>query len=179
VVADPPPSPPPPAEPAAPMAETRTGLDMAGALGFGVGLIPSTQIVGTSGQVAIKYWINNAMAIVPALNFRVDKAMDTDAQWAANPEVVLLFAPYAAKTTRFLRGGGLGADMDKMPPADVRFRLYLPVQAGAEHFFARWFSLGIAARMILFDYETQSDIWSMSIAINSAQLLGSLFFYTD
>ena len=41
--------------------------DMTGSLGFGVGVIPNVQLVGTSGQVAIKYWWSDTLAFVPAL----------------------------------------------------------------------------------------------------------------
>jgi hypothetical protein len=157
--------------------------DMTGSLGFGVGVIPNAQLAGTNGQVAVKYWMRDTLAIVPALNFNITKATGTDTSWVLNPEVVALFVPFKSTSTRLLVGGGLGLSVGKAPPVtamtDTTFHVYLPIQAGVEHFFTRWFSTGIAARTNLFDYTKTGTPYSMSIAINSAALLGSLFFYTD
>ena len=157
--------------------------DMTGSLGFGIGVIPNAQLAGTNGQVAVKYWMHDTLAIVPALNFNITKVTGTDTSWEFNPEVVALFVPFRSTSTRLLVGGGLGFSVGKTPPVtamtDTTFHIYLPIQAGVEHFFTRWFSTGIAARTNLFDYTKTGTPYSMSIAIDSAALLGSLFFYTD
>jgi hypothetical protein len=187
--AAPPPPPPPAAEappppvvaaPMAPAPMPRSADDMTGSIGFGVGVIPNMQLVGTNGQVAIKYWVQDNLALVPALNLGISKSMGTDAAWVFNPEVVVLYTPFKVASTRFQIGGGLGFGVGKTPPAtDTAFTLNLPIQGGVEHFFTRWFSMGIAARTNLFQYTKLGDAWTTSIAINTTSLLGQLFFYTD
>src|SRR5262245_23824295 len=88
-----PPPPPPPAAPpsavtgppmASAMAAPKAADDMTGSVGFGVGLIANNQLFGTAGQVAIKYWMSDVLAIVPALNFTLTKTMGVDAAWVFN-----------------------------------------------------------------------------------------------
>jgi hypothetical protein len=163
------------------MAAPKAADDMTGSVGFGVGVIPNNQLVGTTGQVAIKYWMSDVLAIVPALNFTLTKAMNVDAAWVFNPEAVVLFVPIRSTSTRLLVGGGLGFGVSKNPAisTDTTFEIYLPIQAGVEHFFTRWFSMGIAARTRLVDYTKTGTPYTFNVAINTASLLGSLFFYTD
>ena len=40
--------------------------------------------------------------------------------------------------------------------------IYVPIQAGVEHFFTRWFSMGIAAQSNLIDYQ-KDDHFSSTI----------------
>jgi hypothetical protein len=187
-----PPPPPPPAEAVPPAAVTgppvasamtapKSADDMTGSLGFGVGVIPNAQLIGTTGQVAVKYWMSDMLAIVPALNFTLTKAMGTDAAWVFNPEAVVLFVPFRSTATRFSLGGGLGFGLSKNPgiSSDTTIEVYLPIQAGVEHFFTRWFSMGIAARTRLVDYTKTGTPYTFNMAINTASLLGSVFFYTD
>jgi hypothetical protein len=186
----PPPPPPPAAEtttalpaPMAPMAMAKSPHDMTGSLGFGVGVTANPQLIGTNGTVSIKYWMKDTLAIVPSLNFNVAKAMNTPAGWNVAPQVVVLFVPFAATSTRLLVGGGLGFNVSKISGAmDTTIGVNIPIQAGVEHFFARWFSMGIAAGTNLFSYQrlaTTGNPWTMAFSINTASLLGSLFFYTD
>ena len=167
----------------APMALAKSPHDMTGSLGFGVGVTANAQLIGTSGTVAIKYWMKDTLALVPSLNFSLTKAMDTPAGWNVAPQLVVLFVPYAATSTRFLIGGGLGFNVTKVSGAmDTGIGVNVPIQAGVEHFFARWFSMGIAAGSNLFSYQRQGipgNPWTMGFSINTATLLGSLFFYTD
>jgi hypothetical protein len=189
---EPPPPPPPAAEatpatalpaPIAPMAMTKSAHDMTGSLGFGVGVTANPQLIGTNGTVSIKYWMKDTLAIVPSLNFTLAKAMDTPTGWTVAPQVVVLFVPFAATSTRLLVGGGLGFNVSKMSGAmDTALGVSIPIQAGVEHFFARWFSMGIAARSNLFSFQRSAatgNPWNMAFSINTATLLGSLFFYTD
>ena len=189
---EPPPAPPPPpaAEtttalpaPMAPMAMTKSAHDMTGSLGFGVGVTANPQLIGTNGTVSIKYWMKDTLALVPSLNFTLAKAMDTPAGWNVAPQVVALFVPFAATSTRLLVGGGLGFNVSKTSGAmDTAIGVNIPIQAGVEHFFARWFSMGIAAGSNLFSFQrlaTMGNPWTMAFSINTATLLGSLFFYTD
>ncbi len=187
----PPPPPPPPAAettsalpaPMAPMAMAKSAHDMTGSLGFGVGVTANPQLIGTNGTVAIKYWMRDTLALVPSLNFTLAKAMDTPAGWNVAPQVVVLFVPFAATSTRLLIGGGLGFNVSKTSGAmDTAIGVNIPIQAGVEHFFARWFSMGIAAGSNLFSFQrlaTMGNPWTMAFSINTASLLGSLFFYTD
>jgi hypothetical protein len=48
-----------------------------------------------------------------------------------------------------------------------------------EHFFTRWFAMGIGAEFNLIDVSKQGDPWTMDISINNTTYMGSLFFYTD
>jgi hypothetical protein len=186
------PPPPPAAEPIttttlpapmAPMAMAKSPNDMTGSLGFGVGVTANPQLIGTSGQVSIKYWMKDTVALVPSLDFSLTKATNTPAGWNVAPQVVVLFVPFAATSTRFLIGGGLGFSVTKVSGAmDTGIGVNVPIQAGVEHFFARWFSMGIAAGTNLFSYQrlaSTGNPWALAFSIDTASLLGSLFFYTD
>jgi hypothetical protein len=155
---------------------------MTGSIGFGVGVIPNAQLAGTNGEVAVKYWMSDKIAIVPALIFSLTKTTGVDTAWVFNPEAVALYVPFRSTTTRLLVGGGVGVSLSKLMPMlqpDTTFEVYLPIQGGVEHFFTRWFSMGIAARTRLFDYAKTGGASTTGFAINSTSLLGSLFFYTD
>ena len=186
---EPPPPPPPPPPEVAPMAPISNVMapkaadDMTGSIGFGVGIAASTQILGTNfsgtaNQVAIRYWNNDTLALQPGLGFAFNKTDGTDASWSLNPELVALFVPVRGTSTRLLVGGGLGIGLAKVPANDTTFMFYLPIQAGVEHFFARWFSVGLAARTNFFQMAT-GDPWNIQMAINTMSLLGSAFIYTD
>jgi len=178
---------------AAPMAATpapmalapRVAEDMSGSVGFGLGVIPGNTLVTTDKVVSVKIWTSDAMAIVPSLNFNFSKPKEADATWNLDPEVVLLFVPWKTTSTRFELGGGIGFGVGKAAPmvvgasSDTAFDIRIPVQAGVEHFFAHWFSMGIAARMNLFDFYKVGEAQTVSFSVNSTALLGQLFFYTD
>jgi len=175
-----------PAAQAAPMAlAPKVAEDMGGSVGFGLGVIPGNTLVTTDKVVSVKVWTSDSMAIVPSLNFMYSKPKDVDATWNLAPEVVLLFVPWKTTSTRFELGGGIGFGVGKAAPmvvgttTDTAFEIHLPVQAGVEHFFAHWFSMGIAARMNLFDFNKIGDAQTVSFNINSTALLGQVFFYTD
>lgn len=179
------------ATPVAPMAlVSKTPDDLSGAIGFGVGVTANSQLIGTSKDVGVKAWLSDTLALAPLLTFGYTKQKDVDASWRLQPEVVLLFAPVKSASTRFELGGGLGFNVGKAAPAmttppatsgpvDTTFTVYVPIQAGVEHFFARWFSMGIAARVPLVQFTTVGDTNTISFAIDSTSLLGQLFFYTD
>jgi hypothetical protein len=161
--------------------------DMTGSLGFGVGLATSANsllTVAPGNSVAIKYWLSDFLAVSPSLSFNITKPTPpggmspaTDTRWAFNPAAVVLFVPFRSTTTRFSVGGGLGIRLSKTPPGDTAVAFFIPIQAGVEHFFARWFSVGIAAQSNLFSY--QKDTQVQILGIDTTQLLGQLFFYTD
>ena len=82
-------------------------------------------------------------------------------------------------------GAGFGFGVGKPAPgANTAVRIYVPIQAGVEHFFTRWFSMGIAARTQLIDYQ-KDDHFSSAIntttnsSILNTSAVGQLFFYTD
>lgn len=179
------------AAPGAPMALVpKTPDDLSGAIGFGVGVTANSQLIGTSKDVGVKAWLSDTVALAPLLTFGYSKQKGMDASWRLRPEVVLLFVPFKSASTRFELGGGLGIDVGKnaptatTPPAtpqstDTSFAISVPIQAGVEHFFARWFSMGIAARVPLVQFTTVGETNTISFAIDSTTLLGQLFFYTD
>jgi hypothetical protein len=179
-------APPAPAQPPAPAAAT----DLTGAIGFGVGLIPNTQLlVGTSAAVALKLWITNKVALSPLLSLRFEDPSGRDASWTVRPEVVVLFSPFASSSTRFQLGGGLGFSLVKPPAADVptgnpaptttSFIFSLPLQAGVEHFFKPWLSIGIAARAPLIEITKEHDFSQFALSLDSTRLLAQLFIYSE
>jgi len=48
-----------------------------------------------------------------------------------------------------------------------------------EHFFTRWFAMGIAADFNLFNVSKQGDPWTLNVSLSNTAYMGSLFFYTD
>jgi hypothetical protein len=181
-----PPPPPPEMAPMSPLpvaTAPRASDDMTGSVGFGIGIGSSSQLLssnfaGTNNQVALRYWTSDTLALQPAVNFTLAKGEGVDATWGLNPEFVALFVPLRGASTRMLVGGGLGITLNKVPMNDTAFTFYLPVQAGVEHFLARWFSLGLAARSNFFAMATGTP-WSIAMNLNSMAFLGSAFIYTD
>ena len=166
--------------------------DMTGSLGFGLGVTAGAQtLITPTTSIAVKYWLNDTLAVVPGFDFIVRKpaAAGSSTQWSFNPEAVVLFVPFRSTTTRFSAGGGLGFGLSKTPPAtNTVVRIYVPIQAGVEHFFARWFSMGIAARANLISYSKDNEFSSAITTIQSENnsgnglnvaAVGQLFFYTD
>jgi hypothetical protein len=162
------------------MAAPKGSEDMTGSIGFGVGVAAGAQtLIAPDNTVALKYWMSDVLAVSPRLTFSISKPSGpgTATTWDFSPSAVVLFVPFRSTSTRFSVGGGLGFSIGKTPPAtDTAVRIFIPIQAGVEHFFTRWFSLGIAASSNLIDY--QKDV-GFSIAINTPHYLGQLFFYTD
>jgi hypothetical protein len=171
------------------MAAPKGAEDMTGSIGFGVGVLTraaTTTLVTSDSTVALKYWLSDVLAVSPSLAFSVVKPTPpmgmspaTDIQWTFNPQAVVLFVPFRSTTTRFEVGAGLGINLNKNPTVspDTNVGIFIPIQAGVEHFFARWFSLGIAASTRFFDYEKNNSVTILNI--NTAAYLGQLFFYTD
>ena len=63
--------------PAAPVVAPKASDDMTGSVGFGVGVgsgTGTTSLVTTDNTVAIKYWMSDAMALVPRLTFTMAKS---------------------------------------------------------------------------------------------------------
>lgn len=182
---DPGTSPPPATSVASPMqamAAPKGPEDMTGSLGFGLGVAAGTSLVAPNAAIAIKYWLSDKLAVVPAFNFLVLKpsAPNTPTTWNFAPEAVALFVPFRSTSTRLSVGGGLGMGFSKVFPATATaVHLYIPIQAGLEHFFTRWFSMGIAARSNLFDYQKGVAVSTAISTTSNLAAVGSLFFYTD
>jgi len=164
------------------MAAPKGSDDMTGSIGFGVGVAAGMQTlvqIAPNNTVALKYWLSDVLAVSPALSFNILKPSGpgTATTWDFSPSAVVLFVPFRSTSTRFSVGGGLGFSVGKTPPATTTaVRIFIPLQAGVEHFFTRWFSTGIAAQSNLIDYQKDA---SFAVHIDTFQLLGSLFFYTD
>jgi len=166
------------------MAAPKGMEDMTGSLGFGVGVQAGmTTLVSPVDVVAVKYWLSDVLAVVPSLSFQILKpnppggmAPATDTRWNFTPSAILLFVPFRSTSTRLEVGGGLAINLSKVPPGNTAVDIAIPLTAGVEHFFARWFAMGIAAQSNLFEYAKDDHF---SININTTSFVGSLFFYTD
>lgn len=175
--------------PAAPVMAARPGDDMSGSVGFGVGVIAGTNdlIKPDTGDLMLKYWLNDAMALVPRLNFQIAKAKGQSAAWVLNPELVAEFTLLKGASTRFEAGGGLGLQFGKYNGAlftgadasATQVEIYIPVVLDVEHFFTRWFAMGIGSEFRFLDFQKQGDPWRLGIELSDIRFLGSLFFYTD
>ena len=181
-----PPAPPPPS-PMAPMAMPKAADDMTGSVGFGVGLVQNAELVGTTADVAIKYWMHDNLALVPQLAFNVTNISGgVGTTWALNPQLEVLFVPFKSTSTRLEIGGGLGFVVGKAAPmGNTSFAINIPITAGVEHFFTRWFSAGIAVGENLFNYlhpgggASNTTAFVIDTGATGTVLAGSLFFYTD
>jgi hypothetical protein len=184
------PAPAPVAEPAAvmpvaPVVAPMAADDMTGSLGFGTGVISGTSLATIDGTLFMKYWLSDAMSIVPRLSLTMAKVKDVDATWGFEPSVLINFVLLKGASTRLDAGLGLGISLAKnQPPAaagvdDTYIGLFVPVQMGVEHFFTRWFSMGIATGFSFISFAKQGDPWAMNLEISNVNYLGSLTFYTD
>jgi hypothetical protein len=173
--------------PAAPMMAPRAADDMTGSVGMGVGVAAGTSlVVPDTANLMLKYWMSDAMAIVPRLSLTMTKAKGTPASWGFEPSVLASFVLLKGASTRLSGGVGLGLQIAKnQPPMDPTLNdsayigLFIPVQLGVEHFFTRWFSMGIAADFNFFQFGKQGDPWVMGLEVSNTRYLGSLFIYTD
>jgi hypothetical protein len=169
------------------MAPAKSADDMSGSIGFGVGVVQNVQLVGTTADVAIKYWMHDNLALVPQLNFNLTNVSDGGGTtWAIAPQVQVLFVPLKGASTRLEIGGGLGFAVGKTTPmGPTFFDLAIPITAGVEHFFTRWFSMGIAVGEDFFFYQhpgggaANTTSFTIDSGASATVLAGSLFFYTD
>jgi len=171
--------------PAAPMMAPKASDDMTGSVGFGVGVGAGTSLViPDTSTVAMKYWMSDAMALIPRLAVNMTKVKDTDTGWKLAPALLVDFTLLKGASTRFSAGGGLGLTLaGKMAPAttsDTYISFQIPVQLGVEHFFTRWFSMGLGTGFDLLSYTKDgTKAWTMNIEASNIRYMGSLFFYTD
>jgi hypothetical protein len=152
--------------------------DMTGSLGFGVGVVAGAQtLVTTVNSVALKYWLSDVLVVQPSFDFLYHKPSGVDADWHFAPAAQVFFVPFKSTATRLEVGGGLGFSVGKAAPgANTGVSIAVPIHAGVEHMFTRWFSLGIAAQSNVIEYVKDDHFQS---AINTTTFVGQLFFYTD
>jgi hypothetical protein len=175
---------------------------MTGSVGFGVGIVAgstgsTTAANGTTtatgnlliapdtGSIFMRYYLSDSMSIVPKLDFSLHKQKDTDATWGFAPEVNALFTLLKGASTRLDAGVGLGFHLAKnQAPANTGsdktyFDIYVPVTLGVEHFFTRWFAMGIWTSSPVIAFAKQGDPWGMILSVNNTSYMGTLTFYTD
>jgi hypothetical protein len=177
-----------PVMPAAPVMAPKASDDMTGSVGFGTGVVAGTSLIApVTTAVGIKYWMSDAMAIVPRLTLTMTKSKVPPATsagptaWQFNPEVLASFVLLKGASTRLAAGIGLGLYLSKniISGTDTTFGLNLPIEIGVEHFFARWFSMGISAHNDFLAYTKTGDAYSFGLTVNTISYMGSLFIYTD
>ena len=175
-----------PVMPAAPVMAPKASDDMTGSVGFGTGVVAGTSLVATNGVVAMKYWMSDAMAIVPRLTLTMSKVNPGTGAgptaWQFNPEVLASFVLLKGASTRLSAGAGIGINLSKNIPAagpDTTIGINIPIELGVEHFFARWFSMGIAMHDQFLSYSKTGDAYTFGLSVNTLAYMGSLFFYTD
>jgi hypothetical protein len=178
-----------PVLPAAPVMAPKAADDMTGSVGFGTGVAAGTSLVIPQTSVLMmKYWMSDAMAIIPRLDLDIFKAKGADTAWRFKPSVLADFTLLKGASTRLSAGLGLGLAFAKNQAAPLftggdqsatQIQIFVPCQIGVEHFFARWFSMGVAASFSFIDFQKQGTPWTFDVAINNVNYMGSLFFYTD
>jgi len=191
------PAPPPPMAPA-PVA---LGADnMSGQLGFGAGVAAgTTTLIAPGATINMKYWLSDVLSLMPQLQIKLSSAKGRDTAWAFSPDAMILYCPWKTTSTRLNVGGGLGFTIAKWPvtaanpvpnlggPAgapspDTFIAIRVPVYAGVEHFFTRWFSMGIAVQDNFISFTKLGEAHEFDLSIDNTRNitgLGFLFFYTD
>ena len=173
-----------PVMPAAPVMAPKASDDMTGSVGFGTGVVAGTSLVTTDGTIALKYWMSDALAIIPRLSLNINKTKDVDTAWNFAPQVLADFTLLKGASTRLSAGLGLGLQFTKnMAPAttpDTYIAIGVPVQLGVEHFFTRWFSMGLGTTFNFLNYvKNGSAPWTFDVEVSNIRYMGSLFIYTD
>ena len=154
-------------------------------MGVGAGAA-TTSLITTDNTVAIKYWMSDAMAIVPRLTFSMTKTRVPPADagpmaWQFNPEVLASFVLLKGASTRLAVGAGLGINLSKniVSGTDTTFGINIPIELGVEHFFTRWFAMGIFATSPIISFGKQGTPWQFNVDITDVNYMGTLAFYTD
>jgi hypothetical protein len=183
--------PPPPPVAAAP----KVADDMTGSLGFGVGVGAGTNdLIRPDTRIYVRYWFNDSLSILPSVQLKLYKEKDLDVQWAVAPSTQLVYCPWKTASTRFAIGGGIGMAFSRwgggdynappklLAPSNTTIEIYVPISAGVEHFFAKWFSMGVLITDRLVTYHRLKPEWDISASIDNTKslaMVGFLFFYTD
>jgi len=189
--------------PAAPVVAPKAADDMSGSIGFGVGIIGGTDnlVKPDTGNLMMKIWLNDAIALMPFVGLQLTKQKDNDALWGTDIGALAEFTIIKGASTRFSVAAGLRETNRKVidtsdPTIDVATTTYslgIPARLNVEHFFTRWFSVGLGAgfNVLSFTYKSieatmkssglsqDTSSWSVGCDINNLTYLGSLFFYTD
>jgi hypothetical protein len=178
------PMPEPGVMPAAPIVAPPAADDMTGSVGLGVGVVSTgTSLVNLdTANLMLKYWMSDSLTLVPRLSLGMSKAKGADASWGVAPEILASFVLLKGASTRLAAGIGLGFSIAKNPAVstDTAIDLYIPIQLSVEHFFTRWFSMGIAIDERFLDFnKPDSNSWTLGIGIDTLSYMGSLTFYTD
>ena len=175
-----------PVMPVAPVVAPKAADDMTGVVGFGVGVVGGTDLVKTNDSVFMRYFLSDSLSLVPRLSFTMTKIKDTKAAWAFLPEINAIFTLLKGASTRFDAGVGFGLQLAKHEaPApittsdDTFIGLYVPVTLGVEHFFTRWFAMGIFATSPIISFGKQGDPWQFNLDISNTNYMGTLAFYLD
>jgi len=174
-----------PAPAAAPMGSD----NMSGQLGIGVGVGAGTDLVTTKDtEINMKYWLSDMLSVMPQLALTLASASGSSTAWKIAPAALALYCPWKTTSTRLGVGGGLGLSFGKAavatgtPAPDTAITIRLPIYAGVEHFFTRWFSMGVAVQEDFLNYTKTGPTHSFNLAIDNTattQAVGFLFFYTD
>ena len=189
-----------PVMPVAPVMAPKAADDMTGSVGIGVGIVAGSTgsdangngtgnllIAPDTGNLMLKYWMSDSLAIVPRLTLTMTKSKTPPATeagptaWQFNPEVLASFVLLKGASTRLSAGIGLGLYLSKniISGTDTTIGINLPIELGVEHFFTRWFSMGIAVHDQFLAYTKTGDQYSFGISVNTLAYMGSLFIYTD
>ncbi len=180
--------------PAAPLMGPRATDDMTGAVGFGTGVAAGTDLVKPSELLILKYWLSDVLAVVPSLTLAVAKGSGGGpTAWNFSPQALVAYVPWKSTSTRLSVGAGLGLSFHKNTGTDdtanTAIGITIPIQAGVEHFFARWFSVGIALNTNFLSYQKSGSTYTLGLfGVDSSKsaptvaplnYLASLMFYTD
>jgi len=180
---------PPPA--AAPPA---AASDMSGQLGIGVGVGSGTDLVTTrDAEINIKYWLSDTLSVMPQFALGVFTASGLSTGYQFAPAALVLYCPWKTTSTRLSVGGGLGLDFEKRSvtnattgvtamPSNATIGITLPIYAGVEHFFTKWFSMGVAVQNNFLSYTKFGSAHSFDFGLDTTattKAVGFLFFYTD
>jgi hypothetical protein len=174
--------------PAAPMMAPRGADDMTGSVGFGTGVVAGTSFVAPSDSLILKYWLSDVLAVVPSLTLGITKVSGgAPTGWNFSPQALITYVPWKSTSTRLSVGAGLGLSFHKntsaADAANTHVGVAIPIQAGVEHFFTRWFSMGIALNTQFLNYSKDGSAYTLSFfnidSPNTTNFLASLMFYTD
>ena len=168
--------------------------NMSGQLGIGVGVGAGTDLVQTKdAEINMKYWLSDVLSVMPQLALGVFTTSGLSTGYKIAPAALVLYCPWKTTSTRLSVGGGLGLDFEKIPnrtttpptiPPNATIGITLPIYVGVEHFFTKWFSMGIAVQNDFLAYKKIGPYHSFDFGLDTTvttatRAVGFLFFYTD
>lgn len=172
--------------PAGPAVALKAANDMTGAVGFGVGVLPGDSLIKPDTSVlVVKYWRSDSLAIAPRFKLSLHKEKDQDTAWSLEPSALASYTLFKGASTRLSAGAGLGLALAKKKDpatsvnANTHVGLFVPAEIGVEHFFTRWFSMGVSATFDFLNFSRQGDHWSFDLQASNTEYQGSIFIYTD